>query len=356
MHGNDTTRWQRCCYNGSSQGKETRMKAMVIVRGNQGGMLEWRDVPEPEVGPDELLMRVKAVAVNRGDVHQVAGTFSPSDYRTKATPGSAPQIPGQEAAGTVAGVGRNVSGFAIGDRIMGFCAGAYAEFATLDHRVAMPVPAHLSWEEATTIPVAYMTEHNALITCARLEAGETVLIHGVAAGVGVAAVQIAKLCGARLVMGTDSPEKFETLRALGMDIGINYRTESFADVVLNATNGIGVDVIIDHIGGPCLKDNLRCMAVKGRMVSVGRIAGGIGELDLDLMALKRLHLIGVTFRTRTIEERIAVAEGVIRDLLPALTDGRLRPVVDRVFRLEEAAEAQNYMLTNAQIGRIVLRA
>jgi NADPH2:quinone reductase len=331
------------------------MKAMVIIQRDQGGTLEWRDAPEPEVGPDELLMRVKAVAVNRGDVYQVAGTFSPSHYQTKAVHGQV-RIPGQEAAGVVAGMGRNVSGFMVGDRVMGFCTGAYAEFATLDHRLAMHVPEGLSWEEAASIPVAYMTEYNALITSAHLESGETVLVHGAAAGVGVAAIQIAKLFGARLVMGTDSREKFNVLGLLGMDIGIDYHTESFADVVLKATDGRGVDVIIDHIGGPYLKDNLRCMAVKGRLVSVGRIAGGKGELDLEVMALKRLQLIGVTFRTRTVEEKIAIAKAVIKDLLPALRDGRLRPVVDRIFKLEEAVEAQKYMLTNAQIGRIVLSA
>lgn len=341
---------------GAVRERETSMKAMVIIQGDQRGTLEWRDVPEPEVGPDELLMRVEAVAVNRGDVYQVAGTFSPSHYQTKAAAHGQAKIPGQEAAGVVAGMGRNVSGFTVGDRIMGFCTGAYAELTTLDHRLAMPVPESLSWEEAASIPVAYMTEYNALITSARLESGETVLVHGAAAGVGVAAIQIAKLFGARLVMGTDSREKFGKLGHFGMDIGIDYHTESFADVVLKATDGRGVDVIIDHVGGPYLKDNLRCMAVKGRLVSVGRIAGGNGELDLEVMAFKRLQLIGVTFRTRTIEEKIAIANAVIKDLLPALRDGRLRPVIDRVFKLEKAAEAQRYMLSNKQIGRIVLRA
>jgi len=331
------------------------MKAMVITKGSNGGTLEYRDTPEPDVGPDELLMRVKAVAVNRGDVYQVAGTFSPSHYQTKSAAHKQQGIPGQEAAGVVAGMGRNVSGFAVGDRIMGFCSGAYAEFTTLDYRLAMPVPPNLTWEEAATVPVAYMTEYNALVTSAHLEFGETVLVHGAAAGVGVAAIQIAKLFGAKLIIGTDSREKFDTLKSLGMDIGIDYRTESFADKVLNATDDNGVDVVIDHIGGPYLRDNLRCMAVKGRMVSVGRIAGGNGELDLDVIALKRLHIIGVTFRTRTIEEKIAIAQEVIKNLLPPLTEGRLRPVVDRVFKLDDAAEAHKYMLSNSQIGRIVLK-
>lgn len=331
------------------------MKAMVIIQRDQRGELEWRDAPEPEAGPDDLLMKVEAVALNRGDVYQVAGIFSPNHYQTKPAAPDRPKIPGQEAAGVVAGMGKNVSGFTIGDRIMGFCRGAYAEYAALDYRLAMPVPGSLSWEEAATFPVAYMTEYNALITSALLQPGETVLVHGAAAGVGVAAIQIAKLFGAKLIMGTDSREKFEKLCSIGMDLGIDYRTDNFADVVLKATDGRGVDVIIDHIGGPYLKDNLRCMAVKGRMVSVGRIAGNNGELDLETLAFKRLHLIGVTFRTRTIEEKIAIAQAVARDLLPHLNERRLRPIVDRVFRLENAMEAMDYMLSNAQVGRIVLR-
>ena len=331
------------------------MKAMVINKGSQGGILECRDIPDPEVGPDELLMRVRAIAVNRGDIYQVAGTFSPSHYQTKSATRKQQEIPGQEAAGVVAGMGGNVSGFKVGDRIMGFCTGTYAEFTTLDYRLAMPVPPNLSWEEAATFPVAYMTEYNALFTSARFASGETVLVHGAAAGVGVAAVQIAKLFGAKLIIGTDSGEKFDTLNSLGMDIGIDYRTESFAEKVLNATDDNGVDVVIDHIGGPYLRDNLRCMAVKGRLVSVGRIAGGNAEIDLEVIALKRLQIIGVTFRTRTIEEKIAIAQAVIKNLLPLLTKGLLRPVVDRVFQLEDAAEAHKYMLSNSQIGRIVLK-
>jgi NADPH2:quinone reductase len=327
------------------------MKAVVIVLNKNGGTLELRDMPKPEPRPNELLVRVKATALNRADLFQRQGTYP---RQVKAGDGKM-TIAGLEAAGEVAAMGADVVGFSIGDRVMATCTGGYAEFVAVDHRLAMPVPPKLSWTEAATIPVSYMTEHNALITNAGLQSGESVLVHAASSGVGIAAIQIAKLFGAKPVIGTGSvPAKFEVLRSLGMDLGINHRTEKLADTVLAATGGRGVDVIIDHIGGPVLDENLRCMALRGRLVSVGRLAGITGELNLDLMALKRLHLIGVTFRTRTLDERIAIARACAADVLPALTDGRLRPLIDRVFPLDQALEAQAYMTTNAQLGKIVL--
>jgi len=238
---------------------------------------------------------------------------------------------------------------------MAMCAGGYAEYTTIDQRLAVRVPERLSWEEAAAVPVAYMTEHDALITNARLQAGESVLVHAASSSVGVAAIQVAKLWGAKPVMGTSGvTEKLAALAAQGLDQGINYRTENFADAVLTATHGAGVDVVIDHVGGPHFHDNMRCMALRGRLVSVGRLGGKMGELDLDFLALRRLHLIGVTFRTRTLEERIAVTQRFAADLLPALADGRLRPLINRVFPLRDALAAQDYMASNRHIGKIVL--
>jgi len=327
------------------------MKAMVIARGKDAGTLELRDVPKPELRPGELLMRVRATSVNRADLYQLKGA-----YPTQAVADGSMIIAGLEAAGEVAGIGENVSGFTIGDRIMAMCTGGYAEFTALDHRLAILVPKNLSWEEAATIPVAYMTEHDALITNARLQAGESVLVNAASSGVGVAGIQIAKFCGAKPVIGTTgTPAKLAALTNLGMDLGINYRTENFADVVLTATNGSGANVIIDHVGGAHLKENLRCMALKGRLISVGRLGQATGELDIELLALKRLQLIGVTWRTRTIEEKIAIVRRFTADLLPALADGRLRPFIDRIFALHQAPEAQTYMASNGQIGKIVLK-
>jgi NADPH2:quinone reductase len=182
-----------------------------------------------------------------------------------------------------------------------------------------------------------------------------VLITAATSGVGVAGVQIAKLFGAKPVMGTaGSPEKLQAIAKLGVDLPINYRTENFADAVLAATHGAGVNVIIDHVGGPYFKDHLRCMALEGRLISVGRRGGRTAELDLDFLALRRLRLIGVTFRTRTMEQRAAITRAFTADILPALADGRLKPVVHRVYPLRQALEAQAYMASNVQLGKIVL--
>ncbi|KPK91632.1 MAG: hypothetical protein AMJ94_06915 [Deltaproteobacteria bacterium SM23_61] len=326
------------------------MKAIVIIPGKEGGTLEMRGVPEPKPGAGQILLRVKATALNRADLYQRQGL-----YPTRTDPGSSLIIAGLEAAGEVADLGEGVGGLKVGDHVMALCTGSYAEYVVFDHRLAVPIPDRLSWEEAATIPVSYNTEHNALITSARLKPGESVLINAASSGVGVAAVQIAKLFGARPVMGTgSSPEKLQALAGLGMDVGVNYRTENFADAALAATKGAGVNVIIDHVGAPFLKDHLRCMALGGRLVSVGRLAGRVGELDLDFLALRRLHLIGVTFRTRTLEERIAVTRACAADLLPAFADGRLKPIIHRVYPLHQALEAQAYMASNAQLGKIVL--
>jgi NADPH2:quinone reductase len=328
------------------------MKAMVVVQGKEGGRLELQNVPKPKPLSGQLLVRVKATSVNRADLYQVQGTYDP----TKPPAVDSVEMAGLEAAGEVAGMGTDVSGFSIGDRVMCYCSGGYAEFITVDHHMAMPIPTQLDWEQAASVPLAYMTQYNALVMEARLKPGESVLIHGAAAGVGVAAIQIAKLFGAKPIMGTDSPAaKLKAVADLGLDVGIDYRTESFVEKVQVATNGKGADVIIDHVGAPYLGNNLRSMAVKGRLISVGRLAGGKAEIDLDLLALKRLEVIGVTFRTRTLDEKISIVRGVTADLIPALADGRLKPVIDRVFRLDQAREAQAYMTSNAQIGKIVLK-
>lgn len=327
------------------------MKAIVIVSREKGGTLELRDVPEPKPQPGQLLIRVKATALNRADLYQRQGS-----YPTSAT-GAAPTvtIAGLEAAGEVADLGEDVSGFAPGDRVMTMCFGGYAEYTTVDHRIAVKVPERLSWQEAAAIPVAYMTEHDALITNARLQAGESVLVNAASSGVGVAALQLATLFGAKPVIGVSGDSgKLEKLKSLGMDHAINYRAENFADSVLKLTSGKGVDIIVDHVGASQFQDNLRCLALRGRLVSVGRLGGNNSEINLDFLALRRLQLIGVTFRTRTMEERAEIARRFTVDVLPALADGRLKAVIDKVFPLKDALAAQDYLASNALLGKIIL--
>lgn len=327
------------------------MRAAVLVPDEAGGTMVVRDLPVPEPGAGDVLVRVRATALNRGELLQRRrGRQAPPPADAPARPG------GIEFAGEVERLGPGVAGVSPGDRVMGRAPASYAEFVVVDQRELMPVPAGLSWEEAAAIPNVFVTAHDAIVTNGRLQPGESVLVNAASSGVGTAAIQIAKLLGATPVIGSSgSAAKLERLRPLGMDVGINYREGDVVARVMEATGGTGVNLIIDNVGGTVLGENLQCMALQGRLVSVGRTAAETGELDMDLLAYKRLHLIGVTFRTRTREEAIACSRRFAEHLLPAFADGRLRPVVDRVFPLEEIAAAQDYMESNAHVGKIVLR-
>jgi NADPH2:quinone reductase len=326
------------------------MRAAVLVPNEAGGTMAVLDLPDPEPGAGEVLIRVRATALNRGELLQRRRG------RTAAGPAATPRPGGVEFAGEVARLGPGVSGVAVGDRVMGRSPESYAEYVVVDQRALMPVPSQLGWEEAAAIPNVFVTAHDAIVTNGRLQPGESVLVNAASSGVGTAAIQIAKLLGASPVIGSSgSAAKLERLRPLGMDVGINYREDDVVARVLEATGGAGVDLIIDNVGGTVLGDNLRCMALQGRLVSVGRNGAEKGELDMDLLALRRLRLIGVTFRTRTREEAIACSQHCAEDLLPAFNDGRLKPVVDRAFPLDEIAAAQEYMLSDAHLGKIVIR-
>jgi NADPH:quinone reductase len=326
------------------------MKAMIIETKADLGKLAWQEVPIPDPGPRDLLVKVKAASVNRADLLQLQGKY----HSSASSPGSS--VAGLEAAGEVVDAGKAVTGFKVGDRVAGLCTGGYAQYAILDARLAIPVPERLEWHEAGAFALGYMTQYNAMVTNARITAGQSVMITAASSGVGVAGIQLARFFGGAPLIGTTgTPGKSAALHALGIDRVIDYRTENIADAARQATGGVGVDVIVDHVGGAYLADHLRALAVKGRLISVGRLGQAVGEIDMELLALNRLRVIGVTFRTRTLEERIAIVRGVIDDLLPGLADGRLQPVVDKVFPLEKAVEAQDYMRSNRQIGKIVLK-
>jgi NADPH2:quinone reductase len=326
------------------------MKAMVIERSGAESTLQLRDVPEPVPGPREVLVRVRATALNRADLSQRAGR-----YRQQAIAKRGPDIAGLESAGEVEAIGEQVTRFAPGDRVMGQCSGGYAERLTVDERLLIPVPDRLDWPEAAATPVAFVTEHDAIKTNAQLQPGETVLVQAAGAAVGLAAVQLARFTGAGRIIGTVAGDaQGDLVRRLGADVAVDHEREDFEDVVARETDGRGVDVVIDHVGGPALAGNLRSLAVRGRLISVGRLGRVVGEIDLDLLARNRLRVIGVSFRTRTVEEYGDCVRLAQEDLLPALADGRLRPVVDRVFPLERALEAQERMAANRHLGKIVL--
>ncbi|MCY3507227.1 MAG: NAD(P)H-quinone oxidoreductase [Chloroflexi bacterium] len=326
------------------------MKAIVIEKSDAGGSLVYRDVPDPVVGPDDLLVAVRACALNRADVLQRMGGYP--------QPGPKPEfeIPGLEYAGEVVEVGSRVEGFAPGDRVMGLVpGGGYAELVSVPQRLALKVPDSLSWQEAGATPEVYITAHDALLQC-NLQAGERVLIHAVGSGVGVAGVQIAKAMGASQVIGTaGSAGKLASAAELGLDVGVNYHEQDFAEVVRDATGGAGVDVVLDVIGAAYWEQNLRALARQGRMVEVGLMSGAALEnASLGPLLMKRLQVRGTTLRARPLEQKAAATRAFEKSVLPHIASGRIKVVVDSVYPLAEAAAAQAYMEANANFGKIVL--
>jgi NADPH2:quinone reductase len=264
-------------------------------------------------------------------------------------------VAGLEFAGEVAELGRGVSGLKAGDRVMAMGQGAFADYACIDHRLLIPVPAGFSWQEAASAPVAFMTMHDAVVTCGRLQPGESVLVQGVTSGVGIAAFQIAKAKGAAKVIGTSTSDaKLATLRSWGLDLGVNSRSDDVVQRVTEATGGKGAELVIDMIGGPVINQNMQAAAVKGRIVDVGRMGGLKGEIDLDLHSLKRISFVGVTFRTRSVEEIRAIIRLMVDDIWPDVVAGRIKVPIDRSFPLEQVADAYGHMRANAHLGKVVL--
>ena len=318
------------------------MRAVMFVPRAGGASVEVGEVAQPSPAPGELLVRVRAAGLNRGEM----------SIRRSLTSG-APQQTGIEFAGEVAASGTGATRFKPGDRVMGHWRGGQAEFVAADERLLVPVPPRLSWIEAGAWLNVFVTAHDAIVSNAGLKAGESILINAASSGIGVAALQIARLLGAGMVIGSSrSSAKLEKLRQYGMHKGV--LADAGAPAIAEVTGGKGVDVLIDSVGGAALAQNLAALAVRGRMVSVGRLASNTGEIDLDLLALKRIRLIGVTFRTRSKEERIECVQRCATDLWQALADGRLQPVVHRSFRMEEVKAAHEYMERDEHIGKLVI--
>lgn len=314
--------------------------------GEQGPVLA--DAAEPRPGRSDVLVRVRASALNRVDLAMARGHMH-------GAAGGAGQVLGVEWAGEVVEVGAEVPELRPGDRVMCSGAGAFAEYAIADWGRALRMPDALGFEQAATLPVALLTMHDAVVTHGALQPGQAVLVQGASSGVGLMALQIARLKGARLVVGssTDSGRRAR-LASFGADLAIDSGDHDWVDRVLAATDGKGVDLIVDQVSGALVNQNLRATRVCGRIVNVGRLGGQRGELDFDLHALRRITYVGVTFRTRSRAEVREIARRLTTDLGGAIAAGRLALPIDRVFAFEQLNDALAHMNANRHFGKIVL--
>ena len=324
------------------------MKAIILDAFGDADVLRFADAPEPTLRDDDLLVRNRAAGVNRADIIQRKGGYKGESFGDS-------DIMGLEIAGEVTAMGKNVRGFAIGDRVMGIVGGgAYAELARIDYRMAMPIPANLDDVQAAAIPEVFVTAHEAAIHLGRLQAGESILIHAAASGVGTAAVQLARATGAR-IFATASGNKLDRLRALGVDIAIDHRTEDFAEVVAKETSGKGVDVIIDFVGQPYFERNIASLNYGGRLVAVGMLGGsGATPLSIERLVYRHLHIMGTVMKSRPQAVKQAMTQRFRERWLHHFGDGTLKPVIDSTFPLSRAGDAQRYMEAGTSVGKIIL--
>jgi NADPH:quinone reductase len=325
------------------------MRAVVITRPGDPGVLQIGDVATPQPGPSQIRVRVHAAGVNRADVMQRRGNYPPPA-------GIDPAVPGLEYAGEVELLGEGSTRWQVGDRVMGLIGGAsYAQYVVVHEDEAMPVPASLSLEEAASIPEAFLTAFDALEARLGVRADEIVLIHAVASGVGTAAAQLAKAMSCQVYGTARNAWKLERVRACGVDVTIDVSQQDFVEVVKARTNGDGVDAIVDLVGGDYLTPNLRALAPLGRIAVVGLVAGASAPLDMRLLLNKRATLVGTVMRARSLGEKIEVARNFERVCMEWLESGVVRPVIDRVLPMEDAPEAHRIIEANENFGKLVLK-
>ena len=303
--------------------------------------------PVPRPGEEEVLVRVAAAGVNRPDVMQRQGRYPP--------PPGASDLPGLEIAGEIVALGAKVSTLSIGDKVTALLpGGGYAAYAVAAAPLCLPVPAGISMVEAAAIPETFFTVWTNLFDRGRCQAGDTVLIHGGTSGIGTTAIQLATAWGARVFATAGSDDKARACERLGAVRGINYRTEDFVEVLRSATDGRGVDVILDMVAGSYVARNLDIAALEGRIVVISLLGGARAEVNFGLVLTKRLTITGSTLRTRTVAQKAAVAAAVRENVWPLLAAGRVRPVIHATFPLAEAGAAHRLMETSSHIGKIVL--
>jgi NADPH:quinone reductase len=323
------------------------MKAIEIDTPGGPEQLRLTERPLPRPGDGEVLIRVASAGVNRPDIIQRQGHYPP--------PPGASDLPGMEVAGTVTELGPNVTGIKVGDEVTALLAGGgYAEYATAAAPLCLPIPAGLSMVEAAALPETYFTVWTNLFERGGLKAGDNVLIHGGTSGIGTTAIQLAAVWGARVFATAGTHAKARFCEEIGAARGIDYRTEDFVEIVKNATDGKGVDVILDMVAGPYVQRNIEAAAVEGRIVVIAVLGGARAEIMVNKLYVKRLTLTGSTLRPRTVAQKAVIAEGVKRNIWPLLAARRVRPIIHATFPLAQASEAHRLMESSNHIGKIML--
>ncbi|MEV6720997.1 NAD(P)H-quinone oxidoreductase [Streptomyces xanthochromogenes] len=325
------------------------MYAITIPEPGGPEALVWAEVPDPVPGEGEVLVEVAAAAVNRADVLQRQGFYNP--------PSGASPYPGLECSGRIAALGPGVSGWSVGDEVCALLSGGgYAQKVAVPAGQLLPVPAGVDLASAAALPEVVCTVWSNVFMVSHLRPGETLLVHGGASGIGTMAIQLGKAVGAKVAVTAGGPDKLARCAELGADILIDYREQDFVDEVLKATDGIGADVILDIMGAKYLERNVRALAVNGRLAIIGLQGGAKAELNLGALLTKRAAVTATSLRGRPAAEKAAIVAAVREHVWPLISDGRVRPVVDRTLPLADAAEGHRVLEASSHVGKVLLTA
>ncbi|WP_350294561.1 zinc-binding dehydrogenase [Limnohabitans sp. Rim8] len=322
------------------------MQAYTIKTVQDQSVVELVERDEPALGPTQMRIQMHAASLNRGEFIVGHGLHGKSEV---------PQPVGLEGAGRVLEIGAEVKHFVVGQRVMGRCPGAFAVRTVMDEREAMPIPEILDWNEAAAVPLTYLTAYDAVHEQGQLKQGEWLLINGVTSGVGVAALQMAKAIGAHVIGTSGSTDKLAKLQGQGLSLSLHTRQADFHDAVMHATQGQGVHLAVNTVGGSVFAEDIRCLAFEGRLAMVGYVDGELNTpLDLHALHAKRLRLFGVSNKLRNASQKAASIPAFMKDIWPALNRGEIRPFIDQVFPFSQLTQAKDSMQANNHVGKVVL--